>query len=264
MKNSWNLTFAREWMPYVTIPSVLQLRSLELRRTAGGLIKGNRFKVRMRSPVRGPVTVREVGSDLNILKEVFVDEVYKPVIPHLRKCDSFMDIGANIGLASLYFAHRFPQCKLFSVEPNRESFELLQANLQPFIDKGRCQILNAALWGTDADLVGVAAGNPDYFSEFSTREAKPGEANGETIRGISITRAIEESGFERVDCLKVDIEGAELQLFQGNVDWLNKIDCMAIEFHDNSRAEIGFNKLMAERGFRIYDADQHTVVAVRN
>lgn len=72
----------------------------------------------------------------------------------------------------------------------------------------------------------------------------------------------ERSGFDRIDLLKVDIEGAEVQLLQGAGDWLTKVNAIAIEFHGNSRAESGFDQLT--QGFRIADESPHTVLAIRD
>ncbi len=38
---------------------------------------------------------------------------------------------------------------------------------------------------------------------------------------------------EKIDILKVDIEGAEMQLFSANTEWLNQVDCILIEVHDS-------------------------------
>jgi hypothetical protein len=43
------------------------------------------------------------------------------------------------------------------------------------------------------------------------------------------------SGFPRIDVLKVDIEGAELELFTGPTDWLASVDCVVVETHDRFR-----------------------------
>jgi methyltransferase FkbM-like protein len=70
------------------------------------------------------------------------------------------------------------------------------------------------------------------------------------------------SGFTTVDILKVDIEGAEVQLFSGNLDWLERVRALLIEFHDESRQESDFDAIMRRYHFRIREETRHTVLAV--
>jgi hypothetical protein len=70
------------------------------------------------------------------------------------------------------------------------------------------------------------------------------------------------SGFQEVDLLKVDIEGAEVQLLQGDLSWLDHVRVVAIEFHGDSRKESGFDEIM--KGRRIIDDSSHTTLAIKN
>jgi hypothetical protein len=82
--------------------------------------------------------------------------------------------------------------------------------------------------------------------------------------GLPIQKIINNSGFTKVDLLKVDIEGAEVELFKGNVSWLGCVNSIAIEFHGDSRKQCRFDEIMRNYQFQIYDQDSHTVLAVRN
>ena len=66
------------------------------------------------------------------------------------------------------------------------------------------------------------------------REAKPGELSD--IDAIDIPTVLERAGRHRISILKIDIEGAECVLFSApNVsDWLGKVDCIAVELHDDT------------------------------
>jgi hypothetical protein len=61
----------------------------------------------------------------------------------------------------------------------------------------------------------------------------------------------------------VDIEGAEVELFKGNLDWLLKVRAIAIEFHRDSRNVSAFDRIMADYGFSILVDGAHTVLATR-
>jgi FkbM family methyltransferase len=260
---NWTVSFVREWLPYMSLRSVLRLRDYELRSARGGQIEGQTIELRMKSPVRGTVSLREVGSDILTFNEVIKDEVYKSILQKLKQCETIIDLGANIGLASLYFAGHYPSCRLLAVEPNPPTYRVLTANLRNLIESGRCRTLQAAVWGSERKLVADPSQGKEHYSAFATREASGAEADDETMQGFPITSIIRDSGFETVDLLKVDIEGAEVELFKGDLEWLRRVRAIAIEFHHGSREEIGFDRIMRDYGFRIYDQNQHTVLAVR-
>ncbi len=56
--------------------------------------------------------------------------------------------------------------------------------------------------------------------------------------------------------------GAEVQLFEGDMAWLDRVGCLAIEFHHTTRANTDFDALIARHGFYIVSDDSHTVVAL--
>jgi len=264
MKKSWTLSFVRQWWPAMTLRSVFAFRDYKLRAEKGELIKGQRIKLRMRSPIRGEITLRETGTDLLTFDEVVVEEVYKSVLPYLHECQHVVDLGANIGLTSLYFATHYPACKIVAVEPNSGTYDLLCANLSGLVKAGRCKTLKAAIWGSETVLIADQPENPEHYSAFATREASGPVSSGDEISGMPLKQIMAEAGFERIDLLKVDVEGAEVELFKGDLEWLRSLKCIAIEFHEGSREVIGFDQIMAHYGFRIVDSNPHTVVAVSN
>jgi len=225
---------------------------------------GEVLKLRMVSPIKGEVVLREVGSDGLTFHEVLKDQVYREVVSRVRKCESVIDLGANIGLSSLYFAARYPSSRIFAVEPDPRTYELLEQNVAELKQEGRCQTLRAAVWGTQKKLVMQQPRGEDHFSAFTTREATDTQSSEETVTGVSILDIIKESGFETVDVLKIDIEGAETELFRGQSDWLRSVRAIAIEFHGTSRQDCDFDRLMSQYGFRTFDDGSHTVLALKN
>jgi len=216
----------------------------------------------MKSPVRGSVSLREVGSDILTFTEVIKEQVYESVRNRLKSCETVIDLGANIGLTTRYFASHYPGSRFLAVEPNSDTFQVLTANLKELIDGGRCQTLKAAVWGSAKDLVRDPSQAPEHYSAFATKEAAAHE-NSETIVGLPIQKIIEDSRFTQVDLLKVDIEGAEVELFKGDLDWLLRVRAIAIEFHNGSRERSHFDEIMRAYHFRIYDRDPHTVLALK-
>lgn len=260
---SWTLSFIREWWPYMGLRSVIRFRDYSLRSEAGAAAPGRTLELRMKKPVRGKVSLREVGSDVLTFHEVFKEQVYAGVASRLGRCETVIDLGGNIGLATLYFAHRYPGCRLLTVEPNPPTYELLARNVEGLVRGGRCRTLMAAVWGEEAELTAAPLDAEHHYSAFATRAVEEGEGGGAVMRGLPMSRLIADSGFERVDLLKVDIEGAEVELFKGDVSWLGRVGAIAIEFHGDSRRASGFDRLMRDYGFEIDDRDRHTVLALK-
>ncbi|MDQ3622239.1 MAG: FkbM family methyltransferase [Verrucomicrobiota bacterium] len=71
------------------------------------------------------VTV-QTGSDVAMFIEVFADEEYKLTGICPKK---IIDLGANAGLASLYFSSRYDQASILAVEPDPQNYDLLAKNV---------------------------------------------------------------------------------------------------------------------------------------
>src|SRR5437762_12335863 len=113
-KLPWTVTFIREWWPNMSLLSVLRLRDYEIRNERGDGVPGRVLSLKMRHPVRGVVSFREVGSDILTFSEILKEEAYQVVLPHVAQCRTVIDLGASTGLTTLYLAAHYPSCRLFS------------------------------------------------------------------------------------------------------------------------------------------------------
>jgi hypothetical protein len=78
-----------------------------------------------------PTWLRPDSSDLLTMREVFLDRDYDfPVRDNVKY---IVDAGANIGLASIFFANKYPDAKIIAIEPEKENFLLLKRNAQPLL-----------------------------------------------------------------------------------------------------------------------------------
>ena len=254
----------RSWRAYMTLASTLRLRAYFRRRHRNALGDGRRFTLRLRSPFRQAVALREKGSDYSIFCEVFVDEAYACVVEHLTECETMIDLGANAGYASLYLGTHFPRCKLFVVEPHPDNYSLLTRNLEEWIGSGRCRTLQAAVWGCETRLVGQGKIGADDFSGFTVSAPNAESAGAAEIRALTIDQIIDAAGFDKIDLLKVDIEGAEAELFRGDIAWLQRVGALAIEFHGDVRRQCRFDDLAKANGFRIVVDNRCTLLAIRD
>src|ERR1700693_2033933 len=156
-----------------------------------------------------------------------------------------VDAGANIGMASIYFAHRYPEAKIIAIEPEASNFAVLARNVQPY---PTIKPVHSAVWNQDGE---VNVGNPDPETgasgkwSFVTRR----QGNGDNIRAVTIPTPMREFDVDVIDLAKIDIEGSEREIFE-DPRWLTGRQCMMIELYDRFRP--GCNKAVesAMQGFK--------------
>jgi FkbM family methyltransferase len=122
-----------------------------------------------------------------------------------------MDIGANIGATSIILGHYLPEGRVFALEPGRTIFALLEQNLQR---NGRRNVtpLNYAVSDQTQTVI---------FHEQSAYGHVAGSAAGSpadderAVKAYALDDLVEELKLDRLDFLKVDVEGFEPQFFKG-------------------------------------------------
>jgi FkbM family methyltransferase len=245
----------------MTLPSAVRYRNF-LARQDGAERSGNRLlKLTMKSPFRGDIWLREAGSDEDTFKEIVQKRVYDDLLG-LHDCKYVMDLGANVGVATRLFASAYPAAKIFAVEPDAENLTVLNRNVSALARAARCNVCRAAVWDRDGTL---SLTPPPRGIEYNAIRATEGDGGpgANVVDGFSMDSLVRRSGFPQIDLLKVDVEGAESRMFQGNLHWLDRVGMIAIEFHGDSRHESGFDAAMKAHKFIVADSNPHTVVAHR-
>jgi FkbM family methyltransferase len=202
-----------------------------------GLIDGINFYYFSNSPGRllklelhglpAPFYLRSGTSDIAVVKQTFLDSAHNAVALDPEPC-TIIDLGANIGLVAVYYANLYPKATVIAVEPDPENFDLLLKNTGPY---GNIRLLQAAAWGSNTPLRVEGQGR-DYWS----RTVRPTEASRDdiaTVPGITISELMRRFDLSSIDLLKVDIEGAEKEIFASNHEgWLGATKAILIELHD--------------------------------
>ena len=155
---------------------------------------------------------------------IFKTKSYDPSFPEFSP-RTIVDAGAHIGISSILFARKYPMAKIIAVEPEAANFAALVRNTAPY---QTITPIHAALWREDGEVT-LGPSNAHPKGAFQIVE------NGtQRVRAITMDTLMGESGFSTIDLLKVDIEGAETEVF-GACPWITKVRAIAIELHDRIR-----------------------------
>lgn len=200
--------------------------------------------------LKHPVQARRGTSDVEVFAQIFTLREYR-CLDHLKLSGLIVDLGANVGYSAAYFLSRFPECRVAAVEPYEPNFVEMKRNLLPY--SGRVSVFQAAIMPGAARV--ALSGNVDPGTEWGISVAP---ASGGDIKTITIPEVMRASGADRIALLKIDIEGAEQQLFEADTGWLESVDNMVIELHGEACSKAFFAKIAAGR-FDISTCDELTV-----
>jgi FkbM family methyltransferase len=176
-----------------------------------------------------PLECRLGTSDLSIFRQVFIKQEYKAISGKPRL---ILDCGANVGYAAAYFLTRYPQAQVVAIEPDLGNYELLVRNLAPYGDRAR--VIRGAVW-SHATRLGIAATNYRGGEECARQVRVCGPDEPETFPAFSVSDLVRTAGWEHVDLLKMDIEGAEAVVFaRGHEEWIDRVRLLVMELHDDT------------------------------
>lgn len=176
-----------------------------------------------------PVYVRPKTSDTCVLEQIFFQKTYDLSFLNLSPKE-ILDIGGNVGYSAIFFAHAYPKARIFAVEPEDSNFQLLKRNTENYPN---ITALHAALWKTKG-AVQIANPNADKWA-FQVADAEH-DVSPDSIAALTMDDLLEIVSSDRIDILKLDIEGSEVELFSANCEsWLGKVQIIIIELHDRFR-----------------------------
>lgn len=182
-----------------------------------------------------PLYFRMNSYDFATFCEVTLREEYKCDLP---AASFIIDGGGNIGLTAAYFARQYPNAVIATIEPEAENFDLLKKNTE---SNSLIHPLLGGVWNKATNLQVVDNGNGNNAFTVVERDTPvAGSIKAYTIADIMVLH-------ERtvIDILKLDIEGAEKQVFaSGYEEWLPRTRILVVELHD--RMQPGCSKAVFE------------------
>ena len=188
---------------------------------------------------------------------------------------AIIDVGANVGLASVFFADRYPDRPILAIEPATACY--------------RCLVVNLARHAPNATPLEVAVGAEEGTRPFVYYPNSPEQStlhpNGEdqrrtgqivlansgmprrsresmieamfvpeptTVPVRTLSSILDEQGISAVSLLKIDVEGGELEVLTGigSGDW-PRIDRLVVEVHDRNGRLARVSSVLERAGYRV-------------
>lgn len=190
--------------------------------------------------------------DRDVIKYVFCNQYHLP-LHKLADQSMILDLGSNIGLTLVHFKKLYPRAHVFGYEMDKDNFQIALRNISTLRD---CQVFNNAVWSSPGEVQYRGVDCEDAFN-IVNRESITAKEKIKTAQAVTIDQIIAEHSLTRIDYLKMDIEGAERNIFgETSCDWLDIVQQLNIEGHDT----VSFNeiiKVLQARGFSCIEDKEH-------
>jgi FkbM family methyltransferase len=216
------------------------------------------FSIKATPATRFRIYARDNGLDVGTIAEFFTpDSKIVPVnLPPLRPKVVY-DLGANIGIASLRFATLYPDARFYGFEPVLSNHEVCALNYQN-LPKAR-----AFPWavGSRTEMTAFECNEDPRGGHLQATPINPHLQRRKQInvQVYSIADLVRVQKLEPPEFLKIDVEGAELEVLKGMGQVADSVKRMFVETHGAS-LKVDCVKWMQEHGFQIRPASYSEAV----
>jgi FkbM family methyltransferase len=222
----------------------LQVRRLAYAAPAGTIVP-------LRVPgLRHAAYGRARTSDAFVFRQHFLEHELGPGLP--ATADAIIDAGANVGYAALYLAWRYPEARILCVEVDAGNLAMLGRNVAAYPN---IAVVSGGLWSHAARL---AITNPEGSAfAFVVVERPDGP-----IAAFGVDDLQRSQRMPRIDLLKLDIEGAEIEVLSSAERWIGDVGTILVEEHESLRpgCEAMVASTAATHGFTTSRSGEYTVL----
>lgn len=170
-----------------------------------------------------PFFYRQNTTDLPILRLIIGQSL---VYNKLRDPKLIVDGGANVGYVSVFYAKHFPGAQVYSIEMEEANYDMLLKNTSGY---DNVKPLKAALWNNSNGVSFSSQSKADAYSVVDNKVAD------RKVASLTLADILKMAGRDKIDLLKIDIEGAEVEI----LDWMRLENLeprtLVVELHERFR-----------------------------
>ena len=185
---------------------------------------------------------------LKSVDEIFIKEIYKTSFDSPNPL--ILDCGANIGLSVLYFKKLSPGSTIIAFEPDETNYNLLRSNIAS-MKLSNVDIRKEAVWIEDTTLQFIEEGTMCSRIESPLKVAENKNGPTKSIKAVRLKSLLT----DKIDFLKIDIEGAEYEVLLDIQDKLHMVEQLFIEYHglfeENAKLETMLS-ILTKNHFKYY------------
>jgi FkbM family methyltransferase len=172
--------------------------------------------------------------------QTILDGKSYPRFPFVEDVSVVMDVGANVGAASVFFSLAYPDATIFSFEPAGLPYSLLERNTEALAN---VRINNFGFYSSDTELPLYRGKYETGMSSVAQSMSTRNESDVITLR--SVRDWMSENSISVVDVLKVDTEGCEIPILEAMSDLLPKVKVIYLEYHNDDDRK-AFDRILGE------------------
>ena len=151
-----------------------------------------------------------------------------PIIKNID-AEVIVDLGANVGAASVFFAMNYPNSQIFSFEPTLMNFSLLRRNMESFHN---VKIFNKGAHASDRVekifLDNQKGGRNSIYQSWTKSK------HYEKVELVNIANFLEIQNIKKIDILKIDTEGCEVPIIKTLSNYYESLSVIYLEYHSVS------------------------------
>jgi FkbM family methyltransferase len=196
-------------------------------------------------------------SGIATIWEIFIRKNYNPRGMEIKDTDVIIDIGANIGIFSLYASLKARNGKIYSYEPFENHFKRMQENIK--INKAKNIFpFNLAISNKKGKKYLFINENSSgmHSTVFNKNSKDKVKINTATLEDV-----FKENKLKKCDFLKMDCEGAEYDIiFNTKKETFNKIKKISLEFDNIDKEKNCFKikEILEKNGFQVKIKGAHS------
>lgn len=209
--------------------------------------------------------IRKYTSDIFVFSQVVIKEEYYPIVELVKNTIKqedirlIVDAGANVGMTSLYFSSFFNNSRIIAIEPDLSNFKQLNKNIVLNNLQEKIVPLNNALWINKTDKLSI---NSEFRDGENWAKSVKLSNDNDNVIPITLSEIIDNSNLpDVIDILKIDIEGAESELFN-STDFLNILSCnvrfLCVEIHEEFNSKQWYFDILERLDFVSFDKNETT------
>lgn len=184
--------------------------------------------------------VRPGDTDGWVLQQMLSKEHGYSFIQQLRFMPrSILDAGANAGFATVVLAHMFPAAMIIALEPDPANYQLLLLNTRRF---GNVRQIQKGLWDKEVGLQvnrrvcnNRTPAGVHLDCSWGVTVSEIADTSQADVHATSIPVLLKEHSLAAFDYAKIDIEGAERQVFATPPEWVTRTKLVSIEVHEEAQ-----------------------------